>query len=87
MKGAAWISRAQWSSASPIAFQPCGLRGAASTARATLRADSASAESRIQSSTVLAPPGEPHSTMAIATAPRGLLPMAASTAGCESASA
>ena len=51
------------------------------------RADAGSAESRVQSSTVAAPPGEPHSTMATATAPRGLLPMAASTAGCESASA
>ena len=70
-----------------MAFQPCGLRGAASTAADTVRAEAASAESRVHSSTVAAPPGEPHSTIATATAPRGLLPMAASTAGWDSASA
>ena len=85
-KGAASSMRAQWSSASPIAFQDCALRGAAMTAAASARASAASA-TRMKSTTVAAPPGEPHSTMATAMAPRGRLAMTESTPGCESASA
>ncbi len=85
-KGASPNSRPASVSASPMAFQLCGLRGAASSSSATARALAAS-KTRRQPTTAAAPPGLPHSTRATPIAPRRLPRIAASTAGCVSASA